>query len=199
MSNIKGRRYERIDYDYLDFPTKVVERQMAEIGDAFRKVMAKHKWKPDGYSVIKNYHRNTNWRTNMTEPKIPLSRIELPRDRKTLHGTMLVKQLVPDDKTEGGIILPDTAQTDRALFSVEKVSEDANWAKAGDHVVLSKYVKNETCEVELGEGYSTCNVNEIKMKVLPESWPNGVNGEIAEIEKDVEGETDGDATDTAQE
>jgi chaperonin GroES len=71
---------------------------------------------------------------------------------KPLADRLLVKQLEPEDKSKGGIILPDTAKEKPKEGKVEavgpgKVLEDGKIqplaVKVGDHILFSSYAGTE--------------------------------------------------------
>lgn len=71
---------------------------------------------------------------------------------KPLHDRILVKRLEEDEKTKGGIIIPDSAKEKPAegeiiAVGTGKVSEDGKVTplavKAGDKVLYSKYAGTE--------------------------------------------------------
>ncbi len=71
---------------------------------------------------------------------------------KPLGDRLLVKQLEPEEKSKGGIILPDTAKEKPKEGKVEavgqgKMLEDGKIqplsVKAGDHILFSSYAGTE--------------------------------------------------------
>ena len=71
---------------------------------------------------------------------------------KPLADRILVKQLEPEEKSKGGIILPDTAKEKPKEGKVEavgqgKMLEDGKIqplsVKAGDHILFSSYAGTE--------------------------------------------------------
>ena len=71
---------------------------------------------------------------------------------RPLHNRLIVKRLEEDDKTAGGIIIPDTAkekpqQADVIAVGPGKRDDDGDRiamdVKKGDRVLFSKYAGNE--------------------------------------------------------
>jgi chaperonin GroES len=56
-----------------------------------------------------------------------------------LGKRMLVEQEIPREKTEGGIVLPDTAQRQTGRGTVLEVGAECH-LKKGDRILFAKYV-----------------------------------------------------------
>lgn len=91
------------------------------------------------------------------ESKVDLSRVEIPGAR------LLVRRVKPEDKSKGGIIIPDAAQAERNLCEVARLGEAGfppsverglpvkGYPCPGDEVIVSRAVLVSGQMPELGE------------------------------------------------
>jgi chaperonin GroES len=65
---------------------------------------------------------------------------------KPLHDRVLVKRIASDEKTKGGLIIPDTAKEKPAEGEIVSVGEGArkdSSVKAGDRILFGKWSGTE--------------------------------------------------------
>jgi chaperonin GroES len=66
-------------------------------------------------------------------------------------GNNVVVKLVKQEKTEGGIFIPETAQKEELFMEVVMVGEDCSRTKVGDMIMISPFSRPVRFELDNAE------------------------------------------------
>jgi len=81
-----------------------------------------------------------------------------------LGERLLIKPIKEEKKTEGGIVLPDSAKEKAEVVAVGKIDDEEKFdIKVGDKVIYSKYAGTEI-KID-DEDYIIIDVNDILAKI----------------------------------